>query len=62
MQKNDLIKLQGSVYRILEIRENSVLTVDCLHQSMPTWIDISKLQPFSECSEQEMHDITARII
>ena len=38
MKKNDLLKCGDSIVRILEVKDGSVLIVDCVHKSMPKWI------------------------
>ena len=62
MQRNELIKHGNSVFRVLEIRDNSVLLVDCLHKSMPRWIEAVTLEPFSVISENELSDIAGKNI
>ena len=62
MQRNELIKHGNSVFRVLEIRDNSVLLVDCLHKSMPRWIEAATLEPFSVISENELSDIAGKNI
>ena len=43
MQRNELLQYNGSIIRILEIRENEALIIDCLHQSMPGWIRLDEI-------------------
>ena len=38
MQKNELLKYGDSIFRILDIQEDMLLVIDCLHQSMPKWV------------------------
>lgn len=35
MKKNDLIRNQNGIYRVLDITEQEVLIIDCLRQTMP---------------------------
>lgn len=42
MQKNDLVKLEGTLYRILVVQDSDVLMIDCMKRTMPIW------HPFSE--------------
>lgn len=46
MQKNDLVKWEGSLYRILVLQDNEVLTIDCMKRTMPVW------HPFSDISSE----------
>lgn len=46
MQKNDLVKWKGSLYRILKIQDSGVLVVDCVKRTMPVWY------PFSNISQE----------
>ena len=35
MKKNDLIKTEDGIYRILSIEANRVLAMDCIKKTMP---------------------------
>lgn len=50
MQKNDLLRHENSVLRILDIQEDKLLVIDCLHKSIPKWISASELSAFKECT------------
>ena len=43
MEKNQLLKYNGCIYRILAIEEDSVLMIDCLKKTMPNWYTNSTL-------------------
>lgn len=43
MQKNDLIRNECSVYRILSIDKDRVLAIDCLKRNMPKWYPVDNL-------------------
>ena len=34
MEKNQLIKCQGIIYRVLAVEEDSILLIDCIKKSM----------------------------
>ena len=42
MQRNDLIRWRGSLYRILVLQDNEVLMIDCLKRTMPVWHTFSE--------------------
>ena len=37
MEKNQLIKWDGIIYRILAVEEENVLLIDCIKTTMPKW-------------------------
>ena len=41
MKKNDLIKTEDGIYRILSIEANRVLAIDCLKKTMPKFYSVS---------------------
>lgn len=55
MQKNDLFRQDGSVFRILAIQGDSVLAIDCLKRTMPQWIT---LESAALCTEVELRELT----
>lgn len=62
MQKNELLKHESSIVRILEINDDSVLIVDCINKSMPKWVQQSELANYDPCTEQELTAATGKII
>ena len=49
MKKNDLIKTEDGIYRILSIEANRVLAIDCIKKTMPKFykdrnIDFNKVR------------------
>lgn len=57
MQKNDLFRQDGSVFRILAIQGNIVLAIDCLKRTMPQWITLESAAPCTEAELRELTDI-----
>lgn len=41
MKKNDLIKTEDGIYRILSIEANRVLAIDCIKKTMPKFYSVS---------------------
>ena len=62
MKKNELLKCGNSIIRILEIKADSALIVDCIHKAMPQWIQQSELTSYAPCTEQELTSATGKTI
>lgn len=43
MQENDLVKWEGSLYRILVLQDNEVLMIDCVKRIMPVWHKLTEI-------------------
>ena len=54
MKKNDLLKKDDVIVRVLDIGINEVLIIDCINKTMPKWVDKSSLDSFVMCSENEL--------
>ena len=54
MKKNDLLKKDDMIVRVLDIGINEVLIIDCINKTMPKWVDKSFLDSFAVCTEQEL--------
>ena len=54
MKKNDLMKLNDTIIRVLAIEENKILIIDCLKRIMPKWVDSSALSDFNICSKNDL--------
>lgn len=62
MEKNQLLKDNGSIYRILAIEEDSVLMIDCLKKTMPNWYDMGEVSGYENCSEEELLEVTGTVL
>ena len=58
MQKNELYRNNNSIIRVLEIKNNAVLVIDCINKTMPQWIEISFFEDWIKCSDEILHEIT----
>ncbi len=58
MEKNQLIKVNGTIYRVLAIEEDSVLMIDCIRKTMPVWHETAQLSRHVPCTEEELLEIT----
>lgn len=58
MQKNELYRNNNSIIRVLEIKNNAVLIIDCISKTMPQWIGVSFFEDWTKCSDETLHEIT----
>lgn len=54
MKINDLLRnnLNNTIFRVLYINDDMVLTIDCTNKTMPQWMSDSELQPLEPMSEE----------
>ena len=62
MKKNDLLKYGESIIRILEIKDESVLIVDCVHKAMPKWLQKVEFENYECCTEIELLSATGSVV
>ena len=55
--KNDLYFKDDSIIRVLEVREDKALVIDCIRRTMPQWKDIVSLAGWEKCSEEKLYKI-----
>lgn len=58
MKKYDLLRNDDIVIRVLEIKSDRVLIINCIKRTMPVWVESSELNSFSGCTGEELHEIT----
>lgn len=58
MEKNQLIKNQGIIYRILAIDVDDVLLIDCMKKAMPKWFKLDEVEGYEVCTEEELLSVT----
>lgn len=56
--KNKLMKKEDSIIRILDAKENKALIIDCIKKIMPVWCDMSFLDDYEICFEDELGFVT----
>ncbi len=56
--RNKLIKHGNEIFRILNSKEGYVFVINCTKQTMPKWIRLEEVEDFTECTEQELLDVT----
>ncbi len=54
MQKNDLLRMDDSIYRVLDSVEDMTLLIDCIKRTMPKWCLSSELLHSKSCTESEL--------
>lgn len=62
MEKNQLIKNNGDIYRILALEDDSVLLIDCIKKQMPKWYAISDVSGYEICAEEELSEVTGIVL
>lgn len=56
--KNDLYFKDDSIIRVLEVRKDKALMIDCIRRTMPQWKDIVSLAGWDQCSQETLYEIT----
>ena len=52
------MKCEDRIYRILEEKEELAFVIDCIKCTMPKWMRTEEIQGFTECTEQELLEVT----
>lgn len=58
MQKNDLLKNESTILRILEVGVTKALVINCITRMMPEWVDKDILTDYERCTEAELYEET----
>lgn len=62
MRKNDLIKTENNIFRILNVKEGSVFVIDCIKRTMPKWKEINSFSEYELCTESELLSVTGMVL
>lgn len=62
MRKNELLKQEGKILRVLEVRGEKVLIIDCIRTTMPRWIPVEDVGGYEECSEEDLLRVTGKTL
>ena len=54
MNRNQLLSSNGLIYRVLDIKENKALVIDCIKMRVPCWINTKDLDGFSEITQEDL--------
>lgn len=62
MQKNELYFKDDSIVRVLALKENYVLIIDCVRRKMPHWENISFFVGWQQCAQENLYRFTNIVI
>lgn len=62
MQKNNLLKKENQIIRVLEIQNEQIFIIDCIKKTMPKWVDADSLCDYAEITEREMQLLTGMML
>jgi hypothetical protein len=54
MRKNDLLKYNEAIIRVLGTEGDRVLIIDCIKLTMPKWVSQADLNDFDHCEPSEL--------
>lgn len=61
MKKYDLLRCGENIIRVLEIKPDKILIIDCVKRTMPAWEGTRVLAQFSECNDSELYEVTGLV-
>lgn len=56
MRKNDILKCDDSIFRVLDIKNNEIFLIDCGKRTIPTWISENEIQDCTYLTEKELKE------
>lgn len=62
MKKYNLLRSGDDIVRVLEIRCDKVLVIDCIRRTMPVWVDVMVLESHVGCTDRELSEATGVVI
>lgn len=62
MEKNQLIKWRGILYRTLAVEGENVLLIDCIKRTMPKWYGLDEIRGYEICPEEELGEETEMVL
>ncbi len=62
MEKNQLVKAQGTIYRVLAVDADDVLLLDCIKKVMPKWYKLDEAGGYEACTEDELLSATETVL
>ena len=62
MLKNDLLKNEHNIIRILTIQNDEALVINCIKRNMPYWIKLDSLSSYNNCDEQELFTLSNKTL
>lgn len=58
MKKNDLLRKGDTFIRILDVKDEDVLMINCIRLTMPTWVKADSLVEYQQTTIAALEDIT----
>jgi len=58
MKKHDLLKNGNNIIRVLDVKPDKILMIDCIKRTMPIWVESSALDSFSGCTDAVLNQAT----
>ena len=62
MEKNDLLRCDNVIIRILEIQPERVFVIDCMKKTMPVWMPKAEFAEYDNCCLQDLLNLTNTIL
>ena len=59
MKKHDLLQSGDSIIRVLDVRDDRILVIDCLKQTMPVWVESELLESYVGCTGGELFGVSS---
>lgn len=59
MKKYDLLRSGDTIVRVLDFQDDRILMIDCMKQTMPVWMRTVLLEYYSECSNEELFEVSS---
>lgn len=59
MKKYELLQNSDNIVRVLEVRGDRILVIDCIKRTMPVWVNLETLEKYSECTDIAGHNEVA---
>ena len=53
-----LMRKDNQIIRLLKLKDEKVLVIDCVKRTMPVWKDEEELTGYVDCDEAELHELT----
>lgn len=57
--KNKILKKDDNVLRVLSVKGEAMLVIDCIKRTMPRWVDSAATDGYQECTEIELLILTS---
>lgn len=62
MQRNDLFRYNGTIYRVIEVGVGRILVINCIKPTMPIWVSTSPLKNCDTITFEELISTTNKVI